>query len=56
LGVLHEAHAIRQELYDAGGVSSKFVPVLFSDGRARFAASADLSSTPTTASRASTGC
>jgi hypothetical protein len=32
LGVLHEAHVIRQELYDGGGVSSKFVPVLFSDG------------------------
>ena len=32
LGVVWEAAIIRQLLYDAGAVSSKFVPVLFSDG------------------------
>lgn len=31
-GVLWEARIIRQLLYDAGSVSAKFVPVLFSDG------------------------
>src|SRR5512134_3999185 len=32
LGVVWEAAIIRQLLYDAGVVSSKFVPVLFADG------------------------
>src|SRR5262249_43189691 len=32
-GVLWEARPIRQHLYDAGSVSSKFVPVLLADGR-----------------------
>jgi SEFIR domain-containing protein len=32
LGVVWEAAIIRQLLYDAGAVSSKFVPVLFADG------------------------
>jgi SEFIR domain len=31
-GVLWEARLIRQQLYDAGSVSNKFVPVLFADG------------------------
>ena len=31
-GVLREARLIRQHLYDAGSVSTKFVPVLFADG------------------------
>src|SRR5512142_439813 len=31
LGVVWEARIIRQFLYDAGAVSDKFVPVLFSD-------------------------
>jgi TIR domain/Caspase domain len=31
-GVLWEARLIKQHLYDAGSVSSKFVPVLFADG------------------------
>ena len=33
LGVVWEAGIIRQLLYDAGAVSDKFIPVLFSDGR-----------------------
>lgn len=33
LGAVWEAAIIRQLLYDAGAVSNKFVPVLFSDGR-----------------------
>lgn len=32
LGVLWEAQLIRQELYDSGSVSTKFVPVRFADG------------------------
>lgn len=32
LGVVYEARIIRQEIYDAGAVSRKFIPVLFSDG------------------------
>lgn len=32
LGVLWEANIIRQHLYQTGGVSDKFIPVLFSDG------------------------
>jgi SEFIR domain len=34
LGVVWEARIIRQLLYDAGAVSDKFVPVLFSDSSA----------------------
>ncbi|MBL8660110.1 MAG: SUMF1/EgtB/PvdO family nonheme iron enzyme [Rhodospirillales bacterium] len=33
-GVVWEARIIRQLLYDAGSVSEKFIPVLFSDGNA----------------------
>src|SRR5512133_936159 len=36
LGVVWEAGIIRQLLYDAGGLSDKFVPVLFSDGRVEY--------------------
>ena len=32
LGVVWEAQIIRQLLYDAGAISNKFVPILFSDG------------------------
>jgi len=31
-GVLWEGRLIKRHLYDAGSVSSKFVPVLFADG------------------------
>jgi hypothetical protein len=31
-GVLWEARVIKQEVYDAGSVNKKFVPVLFADG------------------------
>jgi hypothetical protein len=33
LGVLWEANLIRQHLYDAGGVSNKFIPVLLGESR-----------------------
>jgi hypothetical protein len=35
-GVLWEARLIRQDLYDQGSVSDKFVPVLFDDGSASY--------------------